>query len=168
MVIFTSCGGGKNTMGSSGRPGKLYEVFYIKNGVTQYFVKPLKMKYNDVKFKIDFTLRSDLGKEGDITCNFSLISKKPIKKVEKASFYNSSEEITFNDLEKVFLEKLGKNYHLRYTSKIKFLDFSKLSKSKFSAINIDGFSFQIPKKVLKNLEKVDESVVEIIELNFED
>jgi len=155
-------------MGSSGRPSKLYEVFYIKNGVTQYFIKPLKMKSGDVKFKIDFTLRSNLTQDGDVTCNFSLLSKEPIKKIELATLSNSSNKASINNLEKIFIEKQGKDYHLRYTSTMKFSDFSNLSKSKFSTINIDGISFEIPKKMLKKLSKIDESVIEIIELNFED
>lgn len=155
-------------MQSSGKPGKLYEVFYVKNGVTQYFVKPLKMKSDDVKFNIDFTLRSNLTEDGDITVNFSTLSKEPIKKLKKVEFSSNSLSANLNELEKVFLEKQGKDYHLRYTSTMKFRDFSKLSKSKFSTLKVDDMVFEIPKKVLKKLAKIDDSVVEIIELNFED
>ena len=53
--LLMSCGGLK--VSGASKATKLYEVFYIKNGVTQYFVKPLKLKENKVKFSTDFTIR---------------------------------------------------------------------------------------------------------------
>lgn len=155
-------------MKSSGKPGKLYEVFYVKNGVTQYFIKPLKLKTDEVKFSVDFTVKSNVEPKGNLTCNFSLLSEKPIKKVGKVLFSNNGQQVSLDNLEKVFLEKQDKKYHLRYTSTMTFDAFSQLTKSGFSTILVDNISFEMSKKVLKKLDKVDDSVTEVIELNFED
>lgn len=165
-LLLTSCGGIKVAGGGS-NVSKLYEVFYIQNGVTQYFVKPLKFKSNSVKFTADFTLRSDVTPEKNIVCNFSLYSPEPIKSVEKVSVTTGQSTMELFDLEKVFIEKQKNSYHVRYTSKMKFSDFSALTKTNSSAFNVDNAIFESPKKVVKKLNKVDEYVIDIIELSFE-
>lgn len=167
-MILSSCLGGGNTMESSGNPGKLYEVFYIKNGVTQYFVKPLKGKGEDLKYTTDFTLRNDLKLDGDIVCNFSLFSKKPIKKIESAVFKSDGKSIPLHSLEKIFIEKVKKEqYHLRYTSKMTFRDFSQLVKADIISMKLDNLYIGFSNKIVKNLHKIDEYIVELVELNME-
>lgn len=165
-LLLSSCGGIKVAGGGS-NVSKLYEVFYIQNGVTQYFVKPLKFKNDGIKFTADFTLRNDVTPEKNIVCNFSLYSPEPIKNVEKVTITTGQSTMELFDLEKVFIEKQKNGYHLRYTSKMKFSDFSMLTKTNSSTFKVDNVIFESPKKVVKKLNKVDEYVIDIIELSFE-
>lgn len=167
LFILTSCGGVKVAGGGS-KANKLYEVFYIKNGVTQYFIKPLKFKTKDVKFSMDYTVRSDVKKDGFIVCNFSTFSKDPIKKIDNISLNTGDTKIEFYDLEKVFLEKQKNHYHLRYTSKVPFKEFSKFTKSSNSTVNVNKYVFETRYKTTKKLGRIDEYVIELIELNLED
>ena len=167
FTLLISCGGVKIAGGGS-KANKLYEVFYIKNGVTQYFVKPLKYKSKDIKFTMDYTLRSDVKKDGFIVCNFSTFSEKPIKKIETFKLNIDGKKYEFKELEKVFLEKQKNDYHLRYTSKLSFEDYSKLTESVNSTVELNNIVFETSKKNTKKLGRIDEYVVDLIELNFED
>ena len=169
IFLLSSCMGGGNTMQSSGRPGKLYETFYVKNGVTQYFIKPLKAKSKTSTFKMDFTLRNNIKSEGIIVCNFSVLSKNPIKKIESASFVCDEKTISLKDLDKIFIEKEGKDsYHLRYTSNISFKDFSTISKGENISISFDNMTNTFSKGTVKKLHKINEYIIEVIELNMEE
>ena len=119
IVFLSSClsvkpGGIKS--GSS-----LFETFYVGEGGTQYFVKPLEFENSegDAKIIIDFSFRhyEDSRKDTVIT-NYSLLDDQIIRKVESFKIENTATKSSFRNNSLLFNEKSKEIFKSRFTSHI--------------------------------------------------
>jgi hypothetical protein len=166
LLFFTSCipfryAGKKPAQ-------KVYEQFFVDQGVMQYFVKPLTFYSKKYKYTVDFTFRDTIADNSFVTANFSVFSKEKIKNIDSVYFIANNKKYYFQNCKKMFLEKDKKKYQIRYTSGITLRDFEKFCSIKpniYVFVNNDRMLFKPTKKVLKSLRIVKGNILDIIIYN---
>jgi hypothetical protein len=118
ILFYASC----NIRPSGGGGGKFpnekyFTSYYRGNNEMLYFFKPIKFKSEEASLEVDFTFIS----KGDtvldsVTVNYSIITIKELKSTDLKALYFDSSKIAIG--EQLFNELRGKNYKLRYTTKI--------------------------------------------------
>lgn len=97
-------------------PKKLYESFFLGNGKTQYFIKPLEFTAgrNDV-IRLDFTLR-DTPTDTNVTVNFSVYAPEAIDTVHALRIQADRFGISSDKVQQLFRKKHKKNYESRFST----------------------------------------------------
>jgi hypothetical protein len=126
LFLLNSCIGAKSGAHGSGR--HLFETFYVGDEGTQYFIKPLQLKNDKAEQEadLDFVFRYKNQVKDSVTINISFLGKEMIKKVDSCSFQTSKGQLRLQSLKYLFLERQGKKYNLRYSSKAALADVYKL------------------------------------------
>ncbi len=166
-LFFYACFGPRITAKST-RPGKLYEEFFVSANITQYFIDPLPFKSKPYKLKIDFTFRNHGYDTTRVFANYSLYSKEPVKRIDSVHFLINDEKYPFNRYEKLFLERVGKKYELRYSSRIKYGVLKKFIRNETDILvktNDEMIRFSPPGRTKRRKLKLDEAIFKIIDLN---
>lgn len=118
ILSFASCSIRPSGGGGGKFPNdKYFTSYYRGNNEMLYFFKPIKFESEETSLEVDFTF---IGK-GDtvmdsITMNYSIITIKPLINTDLKALYLDSSKIAIG--EQLFNELRGKNYKLRYTTKI--------------------------------------------------
>ncbi len=118
ILFYASCsirpsGGGGGKFPSD----KYFTSYYRGNNEMLYFFKPIKFKSEEASLEVDFTFISKGDTVVDsVTMNYSIITIKQLKINDLKSIYFDSSKIAIG--EQLFNELRGKNYTLRYTTKI--------------------------------------------------
>jgi hypothetical protein len=118
ILFFASCsirpsGGG----GGKFPRDKYFTSYYRGNNEMLYFFKPITFKSEEASLEVDFTFISKGDTVVDsVTMNYSIITIKQLKSNDLKSLYFDSTKIAIG--EQLFNELRGKNYKLRYTTKI--------------------------------------------------
>ena len=159
-ITFISCS--KLPGGATSRSNKPYLEFFIKEGVLQYFVKPLYLKSKENKMSIDFTMRSDVENDGYIVCNFSILSKDSILDLKEVIFNLNIEKAPLIEINKLYGKK-DKLYSVRYNSKMNFKYFSKFVKCQNPTILIGSQQFAFKASELKKIKTIKTDIVNVIE-----
>ncbi len=118
ILFYASCsirpsGGGGGKFPSD----KYFTSYYRGNNEMLYFFKPITFKSEEASLEVDFTFISIGDTVVDsVTMNYSIITIKQLKSNDLKSLYFDSSKIAIG--EQLFNELRGKNYKLRYTTKI--------------------------------------------------
>lgn len=159
--LLTSCLSIKPGATKTGK--KLWEEFYVSDGVIQYFVKPLTYKSTVGEFKADFTFRTN---SDSVTINYSLIQIVPIIIPEHISFSSKQKNFQIKSAKTLLNEKFKKGYQLRQSGKISMNDFKNLiTENTLEAIvrNGTGATIYYPsKKTTKQCNSLNNNLFEII------
>jgi len=115
ISFLSSCFGIKP--GNSSSSGGDFESFYLGEGKNQYFIKPMEFESDDFIFNIDFTVRDFEFKSDGASANFSVISEQIINKFDTLKIITSKNKFVISDIQKMFVEKKGDDYHIRSTCK---------------------------------------------------
>ncbi len=115
--MLTSCFSMKP--GSKSKASKYFATFYVDAGVNQYFIKPIEYdgKQNGF-FSFDISFRDKLIKDVGADLRFSYMSESPAPVIDSITFVNESGRIVIINIEKIFFEKKGDNFHFRGLSNI--------------------------------------------------
>ncbi len=140
-----------------------YQLFYADKE-NMYFVHPLTFKSKDHVLKADFTFRDNIKTEQQVKCNISLYKKEP-QKITSIEFRSASDSILLNDVEKIFIEKEGKYFEIRYGGNMPFDTFSNLVKTGEFSIDLNNKeSFSATGKTQNRLEEIQNDVMQVIYL----
>lgn len=148
---------------------KLYEEFFIGQGVMQYFVKPLEFKNNEYSLNIDFTFRDTTHATSLVITNFSIFLKDKSEKIDSLGFQFDNSKVNFINPTQLYIDFNKKQYIKRFTSYVKYDDM----KSFFYSENLTIFIYSNnllkilypTKKTNKNIEILKIKVFDMIELN---
>jgi len=166
VVSLGSCQSYKYTKGN--KTDKYYEEFFIKQGVMQYFVKPLLYTNDESKYTIDYTFRDSISRTGLVVINNSLYSDKYIKNIDSAFFVFSDGKLEIMNIKRMFIEKEKKKFEIRYSATITLAQMEQVFKNnhKISIFSNNVEYLMLPKKkTTKIYQLFDEKILEIIELN---
>ncbi len=149
LVIITSC------ISSS-----KIESLYVGDGILQYFVYPTNLKNTKSKISIDITYRAIKGSEGFVVVNFSYYYDSLFSEVKEGGFVIGDKIYSLFDIKTLYQEK--REHHIRYTSKIKEIDFLEI-------VKVNSPSFFIITDVEKSVypatnefkEKLNELAIEL-------
>ncbi len=125
-VFFTGCFSVKPGTTKSGK--HLFDTFFVGEEGTQYFIKPLTLvnKQNKETVYIDFTFRYKNQVRDSVNVNFSLISAKVFKRIDRFKLSNTENEIVCTSLNLLFNEKDNKLYKSRFSTKFSLEEFHKM------------------------------------------
>lgn len=129
-ALFISCSSVKQ---STSKPtSKHFETFFIGNGTTQYFIRPLtfERKVDKQRLEIDFTFRSNpsVSKEEKVNINFS-IYKNTTDRNEKFFILGKDETDSIKkEVTILFSEKTKKGYLHRYNTTVLLKDLQEIFK----------------------------------------
>jgi len=166
ILLFSSCYGIKFNGKKSAK--KHYEVFFIDQGVLQYFVKPLEFKGDDEVFSVDFTFRDSVNYFSSVTTNYSIFTENPIKQVDSAFFVTNNEQIKLHNCERFFINIKKKTYQIRNSCTITYSQLIEITanETEFWAYYEGQKHVFIPTKKTSNiLQGIKTQVIDIIELN---
>ncbi len=147
---------------------KSYEVFFINQGVLQYFVKPTEFKANEEMVMIDFTFRDTLAYTSFVTVNYSIFSSQVIKQVDSAFFVVDNKRIKLENCTRFFIDLHKNTYQIRNSCGITYQELTDLFSSQpvFEAYYNNEKTVFIPtKKTVKIFSAIKTQIIDIIELN---
>ena len=168
IINLTSC---FSIRSKGNKSRETYSVFYIDNGVLQYFVKPLEFKSKGYTLHIDFTFRDTTQYQNQITANYTLYSKEPIKNIESIVIKTDTNSFQIIGNEKLYINKNKDGYQIRYSGLITYKQLTDFFYCKKLVIHIflkDEKVFKPIARTSKMINIVREEVIDIIELNKEE
>lgn len=149
-------------------PKKYYEVFFIDQGINQYFIKPLKFEAKKEYFTVDFTFRDSIGYDSYVTTNYSIFTSDVVKTVDSAFFVINTDKILIKKQEKFFIDLLKDTYQIRYSGKITYKELISVTENDpeiWTYYNGNKHIYYSNKKAKIGLEVSKNSIIKIIELN---
>jgi len=156
--------GGGSGAASSGT--NLFETFYVGDGGTQYYLKPLTfINENKEKVFLDATFKYKKSLDETANVKISVISPKLIKDIEKFTISNSSgeKEISFNNIEFMFNERTKNLFLSRFSMETNLSELKRIYNNPEWIITIDKLSPFKPKgKAKKSIEKLDHVVFSLM------
>ncbi len=169
IILFSSCFGLR--IRGTKSPKQVYEVFFIDDGVLQYFIKPLKFKNKHDYFTVDFTFRDTLKYDSFVTTNYSIYTKVAAKKIDSLFFITSEYKIKCKNNDKMFIDLKKKTYQIRYSSGITYQELIYLTSADdyyvLAYYNNSKHKFFPKRKTKKYIDIVNQQVINVIELNKE-
>ena len=151
--------------------GKKYRTFFVANNITQYFISPIeyKLKKEKMKFLIDYTFRDSTQSISAVTANYSLISSTPVKEISAVAIQAGGETIQLTNLNRLFIEKVKKEYIVRYSARLTYPELQKIfaSDAVTYQLSTENGTLEIGpgKKPQKTISFVNEEMLELLELN---
>jgi hypothetical protein len=137
----------------------LWEEFYVSQGVSQYFIKPLLFKNEAGHFLVDFTFRNT---SDSVTVNFTIKGVNLPSQRETIFFCSSVDTIHIGKAQTIF-RSAGKNgIDSRESSKIEFSEFIRLIKCDHWNIKTSDVIFQPISKTEKYLYKLRNNLISIL------
>lgn len=131
--FLASCFSVKPSSTKSGK--KLYETFYLGEGGSLYFIKPIKFFGENSEMLLDFTFNSNVHDTSMSIVNGSFINKSLVGKVDSITFH-SKVDVAIKEVKEIFNERNSANQFIsRFTFKLKTKDLIQLFQ--------DGFSHEI-------------------------
>lgn len=166
LLLSNSCIGFK--FGGKKGTKQYYKEFFLKGGIIQYFIKPIKFKGKKEQIIIDFTFRDTVQKTSNIIVNYTITSPEITKKIDSIFFIYEKTKIELKNIERFYIEKQKSMYLIRYSSVITYADLIKITTQQpniLAYFNNNKHKFYITKKAKKVLSVSKEQIVDIIELN---
>ncbi len=166
LLNLSSCG--MMMMGGKKEKFSVYEEYYINEGITQYFVKPLIFKSKDYKFTIDYTFRDSIT-TSFVTANSSLFSDQPIKTIDSIIILiDNSKKVKVKNNKKLFID-MKKKYQIRHSGNISYNELKTFFSGTVFEVNVFTNNSNIilfpSKQTLKSIRLFNTHGIEIIELN---
>ncbi len=160
LVLFVFLTGCPSVKPSGVKSGKnLFETFYLGEGGTQYFIKPM-IFYNTLnreEIHLDFTFRYKNIVKDSVIVNLSLHSSILFKSINSLRFANTTHKILRKDIRLLFNEKRNKQFNSRFYTKISLIEFNKLFDNEDWTIivytNKTSNTYISEKKVIKKLQE---------------
>jgi hypothetical protein len=164
LFLLNSCITQKG--GSGGSTGNLYEIFYVGEGINQYFIPGLNFRSKEKENIVcDFTYRDS---SETVVCNFSIFSENPYSKFSEVFFLCNNQEFHLTDFNKIFIESRKRHFLSRFSSKLKIDEFLLLFEQKEISIIVNTpdskSSFQATKKTMKSVERINSELIRILKL----
>ena len=141
-----------------------YQLFYAEKG-NMYFVTPLKFKGQDHTLLADFTFRDNPSSKQGVTCNVSLFRHDPVK-ISSIQMVNTTDSFELVNLERIFIEKTGKHFEIRYGGNLPLKVFHSFIQSGNFSIRVNkDETFQPMGKTSKKMVEVRDDVLQVIFLD---
>lgn len=124
-LTFSSC----SIFGGDSNLNNLIRTFYVGEGGTQYYVKPMTFESkdgNDMFMDITFRYKDELKDSAAI--NFTITSEQLIKTLDNVTISNNTSTFVTNQYELLFAEKDGDYFKSRFSFKIPMNELDKLIK----------------------------------------
>ncbi|RYM34955.1 hypothetical protein ERX46_06165 [Brumimicrobium glaciale] len=118
LFLLSSCMSIKPGSSKSGK--KYYESFYVGEGGTQYFIKPIsfeKEKGKDEVF-LDFTFRYRDNMNSNAVINYSVQIDEIIREVDSLVIINASNSMTSSVNKLLFNTREGDGFQSRYSTEV--------------------------------------------------
>lgn len=105
---------------ASGKAGGLYETFFVGEGITQYFIKPLDFKQVNGKsdLKMDFTFRVKKSLQDSAIINFTIISPIKIEEINQLTFNTKTVNFSASPVKTLYKEREKRKYKRRFSLKV--------------------------------------------------
>lgn len=162
FVFLTACISVKPAGVKSGK--NLFETFYVGEGGTQYFIKPLFFlnSQNKEELHIDFTFRYKNEVKDSVILNLSLLSSDIFKSIDSLSLSNTTYKIISKNNKLLFNEKRNKFFNSRFSTKISLIELNKMFGSDdWKIIVYSGgtyFTYASEKKTKKAIKKLQDKI----------
>ncbi|MCB8964875.1 MAG: hypothetical protein H6536_07555 [Bacteroidales bacterium] len=144
----------------------LYETFYVGNGTTQYFIKPLHFKSNSINIDLDFTFRYSNTLNTTVTTNFNIIGTT-LQKIDSLQFISQNSTITLRSIKMLFREKQKNMVISRYTTDINLSELRQVFEGKDQTIisyhNGEQTNLEPTRKTQKSVRKLHQNLFVLLE-----
>jgi hypothetical protein len=150
---------------TTGKAAKYVETFYVQEGNTQYFIKPLYYKSEESnELLVDFTLR-DSTKQPPVRMLFTINSEKGIRGHSECSV--KIREDQKHSAKKIYAKPVKKGYNYRYEAIVPYNDFVLIIRENediFVNIGESIMQFKARGKTEKALNYIDSAVIQMLEM----
>ena len=115
-------------MGGARTSKTLYETFYVGEGGTQYFIKPVTFEGTNSEVKLDMTFRYKNEIKDSATFNFTIKDGSIFKQVDSVIISDGTNKYNLDRTFLLFNEKMKKDFLSRYSSYLPFENLVELIK----------------------------------------
>lgn len=160
IVVLSSCVGVKQAGGNSGPSNKLYEIFYLEDGILQYFIKPQSLLYNSSdEHSFDLLFRKKDNTSDSLVINLTAYTPKALTNNTKASITGNGTTALGNDFTIIYSEKSGDDFKNRLSFKISYRTFLKIIENNSFNIALEtpemtDIKLSTSKRTNKNIEQL--------------
>ena len=142
---------------------KLVETFFVEEGITQYFIKPLMLKGEKKNtLYVDFTFRDQEVSNDSATVNFSIEDENTLKAVESLTLTASGQTVLVSDISFLLTKDRGGSFESRFSSRIQLEEVKNLfEQEEWQATVVNEGStmrFSSTGKAEKSIGKLNERV----------
>lgn len=138
-----------------------------ENGVL-YFVKPVEFKQGPQKFRADFTYLDHKDSTRDVTLNFSLITRTPLRKIDKLELRGPSGQVAALTPRLMYQDQEGKDWIGRFTLQVKPEDFlSWLKAGEQASLRLSTAQEIFVFRDSRDLKKTSEALYELLRMNWQ-
>ncbi|MFK7899838.1 MAG: hypothetical protein AB8B61_03670 [Cyclobacteriaceae bacterium] len=168
FLILYACSpmkpGGSSEASKSG--SNLFETFYVGEGNTQYFIKPIVFENeNKEQFILDFTFKYKDNLNEKMILKASLLSNLLTKELDQVIFTNGKikKNIDLENIKLLFSERDKKLFLSRFSMESNLSQFKQLFNSPNWKIKIKGFKPFTPKNSThKKISRLNYSIFELM------
>lgn len=160
VLTFSGCFGVKQAGGNSAPSNKLYEIFYLADGATQYFTKPQNLSYkNSEDHSFDLLFRKKDEKSDSIVVNMTAYTLNPLTKDAKPFIEGNDKRLSGNDFSIIYTEKSKERFKNRISFKLPYQEFLTVIATNSFAFSLETkdnatIKLTTSKKTEKNIEKL--------------
>ena len=144
---------------------RLFQSFYMGNGITQYFIKELTFNNDNNSLLLDITVQMKKEDSNNAIVNFTLQGKENINQVDSAIIVQQGKKLILTNIVPLFNEKIKNNFKSRYTSNINANDLFIFFQDPLWSIHITSrgkkYVYTTPKKTIKSIQYIHSNVFEI-------
>ena len=137
-----------------------YESFFVGEGGTQYFIKPIEFKSENSQNKLffDLTFRYKNELKDSATINFSIESDYIVKEVNDIAFTNATSTVFSDGISLLFNEKKGQKFTSRFSAQCSTKEIIDLFNDSAIKININTNNTSLSFLPDKNAQKIIRSL----------
>jgi len=165
LVVLFSLTGCLSIKPGGKKSGKSYfETFYVGEGGTQYFIKPIvfsSIKKSE-KINFDFTFKYKNEVKDSANVNFSILSNNMFKNIDSLTFKNTTHNFVIKDFKLLFNERNSKLFDSRFSTKISLKDLNKMFNSADWVIDVFKenvhYTYTTEKRTKKVIEKLQDKI----------
>ncbi len=103
---------------SDGGGGGDYHTFFVSEGVTQYYIKPMEFESDDEDMNLDITFRVGPATSDSAVVNFTVEGDRILKKVDVLTIDNGMDSVSTTATRNMFTEDRSGTIFARFTNSV--------------------------------------------------
>lgn len=115
VCTLAGCMSGRAT--SDGGGGD-YHTFFVSEGVTQYYIKPLEFESENEDMSLDMTFRIGPGTSDSVVVNFTVEGDRILKRVDVLTIDNGMDTVSTTATRNMFTEDRSGTIFARFTNNV--------------------------------------------------
>jgi len=95
-----------------------YHTFFVSEGVTQYYIKPVEFESENEDMSLDMTFRVGPGTSDSVVVNFTVEGDRILKRVDVLTIDNGTDTVSTTATRNMFTEDRSGTIFARFTNNV--------------------------------------------------